>query len=293
MLTGILPFTADSALGIAMKQISDPVPGNLSLYPDVGPELRAAVHRALEKRREDRFQTASEFEAALARAAVVPLRPAPPPLRVEDAFPPGSLPEGPAAYARSRPDAPPDRRVETRTPVASHRVPRPEEAGPTASSLAARAAPVTQPAPPRPPARPTVFVVLVDGAERIGLTKAFTATGCTPVEARSGEEALELLMSRTPDAVIVDVVLPKTDGFEVARILKGTPTFAKVPVLLLGARVDRSQEHFAKQVGADAILARPVPERELVERTWRLLTARGFHRTDGPSARAGAGPAKT
>ena len=35
MLTGVLPFTADSALGIAMKQISEPVPGNLSLYPDV------------------------------------------------------------------------------------------------------------------------------------------------------------------------------------------------------------------------------------------------------------------
>ena len=37
MLTGVLPFTADSALGIAMKQISEPVPGNLSLYPDVSP----------------------------------------------------------------------------------------------------------------------------------------------------------------------------------------------------------------------------------------------------------------
>ena len=69
MLAGVLPFTADSALGIAMKQISEPVPGNLSLYPDVSPALRAVVHRALEKRREDRFQTAAALDAALVRAA--------------------------------------------------------------------------------------------------------------------------------------------------------------------------------------------------------------------------------
>jgi serine/threonine protein kinase len=286
MLTGVLPFTADSALGIAMKQISETVPGNLSLYPDVTPELRAAVHRALEKRREDRFSSASEFEAALGRVASAPPRPANLPPRVEDAFPPGSLPEGLLDFSRPRREAP-DRRVETRTPVATHRARQPDEAAPPSPPAPVRTAPGTLPAPPRPPARPTVFVVLADGAERIALAQAFNATGCTPVEARSGEEALELLMSRSPDAVILDVVLPKTDGFEVARILKGTPTFAKVPVLLLGARVDRAQEHFAKQVGADAILARPVAERELVERAWRLLAPRGFHRTDGPAGRPG------
>lgn len=83
----------------------------------------------------------------------------------------------------------------------------------------------------------------------------------------------------------MDVALPKADGFEVARILKGTPTFAEVPVLLLGVRVDRAQEHFARQVGASELLSRPVSERELVERTWRLLATRGFYRDELPSAR--------
>jgi CheY-like chemotaxis protein len=81
----------------------------------------------------------------------------------------------------------------------------------------------------------------------------------------------------------MDVALPKADGFEVARILKGTPTFASVPVLLLGTRVDRSQEHFAKQVGASEILARPVSEKDLVERVWRLLGARGYYRDEAQS----------
>ncbi|RXL40388.1 response regulator, partial [Citrobacter sp. AAK_AS5] len=76
--------------------------------------------------------------------------------------------------------------------------------------------------PPRPTGRPTVFVVMSDGAERISVATALTETGCVAVEARSGEEAFELLMARSPDAVVMDVALPKADGFEVARILKGT-----------------------------------------------------------------------
>jgi DNA-binding response OmpR family regulator len=124
-----------------------------------------------------------------------------------------------------------------------------------------------------------------NGAERISTGKAFSDAGCNAIEARSGEEVLELLMSRSPDAVVMDVTLPKADGFEVARILKGTPTFAQIPVLLLGTRVDRSQEHFAKQVGASEILARPVSERDLVARVWKLLGARGFYQDEAGSAR--------
>ena len=141
------------------------------------------------------------------------------------------------------------------------------------------------PAPPRPTGRPTVFVVLADGADRISMGKALADSGCNAVEARSGEEVLDLLMSRLPDAVVMDVALPKADGFEVARILKATPIFARVPVLLLGTRVDRSQEHFARQVGASDILARPISEREIVERTWRLLGPLGFYRDEVQSAR--------
>jgi serine/threonine protein kinase len=296
MLSGVLPFTADSALGIAMKQISEPVPGNLSLYPDVSPKLRSAVHRALEKRREDRFQSASAFEAALARAEAE-----------LSAGPTGgdsqamsreieAVLEDLDASARVRRESQP-RSADTSTPVVPHRVrvasppaaqAPPAAAGPPTAQRPLRPPPTVPsrtvpPRVPRPTGPPTVFVVLSDGAERISTGKAFADSGCTSIEARTGEEVLELLMSRSPDAVIMDVALPKADGFEVARILKGTPTFASVPVLLLGTRVDRSQEHFAKQVGASEILARPVSEKDLVERVWRLLGARGFYRDEAQS----------
>ena len=320
MLAGVLPFTADSALGIAMKQISEAVPGNLSLYPDVSPGLRGAVHRALEKRREDRFQTASELEAAFARAEVESSSVVRTPggdersraidevladldaaARARRAGADGDLdtrtplvqrhPQGggfplphPAAPAEApRPAAPAPRPSELAPPtVPSARVSPPPRFAP-ASGHAISAPPA--PAPPRPTGRPTVFIVLADGADRISMGKALADSGCTAVEARSGEEVLDLLMSRQPDAVVMDVALPKADGFEVARILKATPIFARVPVLLLGTRVDRSQEHFARQVGASDILARPISEREIVERTWRLLGPLGFYRDEVQSTR--------
>ena len=135
MLAGVLPFTADSALGIAMKQISEPVPGNLSLYPDVSPGLRNAVHRALEKRREDRFQSASELEAAFARAEERADR------RVDG--------------RRRRCDEPRDRRrprgPRRRGPVAPRPRPATSTRGPRSSSIAPRS---KLPSRPRRPLRP-------------------------------------------------------------------------------------------------------------------------------------------
>ncbi len=331
MLAGVLPFTADSALGIAMKQISEAVPGNLSLYPDVTTGLRSAVHRALEKRREDRFQTASELEAAFARAEVESASATRPSENDERSRAIDEVLADLDAAARSR-RAAAGADVDTRTPlvqrhpqeggfplphpappaptprpagpairpsevapptVPSARVsPPPRFAPPSVHSIPAPPAPA--PPPPRPTGRPTVFIVLADGADRISMGKALADSGCNAVEARSGEEVLDLLMSRLPDAVVMDVALPKADGFEVARILKATPIFARVPVLLLGTRVDRSQEHFARQVGASDILARPISERDIVERTWRLLGPLGFYRDEAQTARiTRPGPRRT
>jgi serine/threonine protein kinase/CheY-like chemotaxis protein len=319
MLAGVLPFTADSALGIAMKQISEAVPGNLSLYPDVSPRLSEAVHRALEKRREDRYQSASELEAAFARAAEEKVAPAAPSGGDAKSRAINEVLADLDAAARAR-RAAASADLDTRTPLVQRHpgggapttvrpvekdqallphttVSHPETvAPPTVPSArvsmpqrtvppSPAPAPPVAPAPPRPTGRPTVFLVLADGAERISMGKALSDSGCIAVEARSGEEALDLLMSRMPDAVVMDVVLPKADGFEVARILKATPIFARVPVLLLGTRVDRSQENFARQVGASDIVARPVAERELIARTWRLLGPLGFYRDEVQSAR--------
>ncbi|MCE7960427.1 serine/threonine protein kinase, partial [Acidobacteria bacterium ACD] len=66
-LTGALPFQGESPVATAMKQVNDPVPDTLSSFPDVPPELVAVVHRCLEKKPDQRFQTVAELEAELAQ----------------------------------------------------------------------------------------------------------------------------------------------------------------------------------------------------------------------------------
>ena len=88
-----------------------------------------------------------------------------------------------------------------------------------------------RPLPPRParPAAPRSSSSWRTGRTGSRWARRSPIPGCIAVEARSGEEVLDLLMSRLPDAVVMDVALPKADGFEVARILKATPIFAQGP----------------------------------------------------------------
>lgn len=65
MLTGRVPFTGDTPLGVVVKQVTDPPPRPSTLRPDVDPRLEEICLRALEKRPEDRFQSAGEMRAAL------------------------------------------------------------------------------------------------------------------------------------------------------------------------------------------------------------------------------------
>ncbi len=175
MLAGVLPFTADSALGIAMKQISEAVPGNLSLYPDVSPGLRDAVHRALEKRREDRFQSASDLDAAFARSETEKSSPAPGPAGDAKSRAIDEVLADLDAAARSRRTAAAGD-LDTRTPLVQH---RPHGEAPLAPPPATPRTepPPPAPAPPRPTGRPTVFIVLADGADRISMGKALARLG--------------------------------------------------------------------------------------------------------------------
>ncbi|HRG94871.1 MAG TPA: serine/threonine-protein kinase [Polyangiaceae bacterium] len=65
MLTGRVPFTGDTPLGVVVKQVTDPPPRPSSIRPEVDPRLEEICLRALEKRPEDRFQSAGEMRAAL------------------------------------------------------------------------------------------------------------------------------------------------------------------------------------------------------------------------------------
>jgi len=75
--------------------------------------------------------------------------------------------------------------------------------------------------------------------------------------ARDGEEALELARREKPDLLLLDVLMPEIDGYEVCRRLKEDPETAFIKIIMLTALVEESGEMKAKAAGADGYLTKP------------------------------------
>lgn len=93
--------------------------------------------------------------------------------------------------------------------------------------------------------------------------------GVDVVEAADGHEALEHAATRTPDLVILDLMLPGLDGLEVFRRLRADSI--GIPVLMLTARGDEEDRVLGLEMGADDYVAKPFSPRELVLRVQSLL----------------------
>jgi DNA-binding response OmpR family regulator len=103
------------------------------------------------------------------------------------------------------------------------------------------------------------------------------------VVARDGEAALEQARKTAPDLVLLDVMLPKLDGFEVCRALRKSST---VPILLLTAKDSEIDKVVGLEIGADDYMTKPFSMRELMARVKAQL--RRSARTEPPGS-AGAG----
>ena len=89
--------------------------------------------------------------------------------------------------------------------------------------------------------------------------------------AGDGEEALAVARQQKPDLVLLDVLMPKKDGYEVCRALKGEPGTAEIKVLILTALVQESDREKARQAGADGYFSKPFSPMALLKRIGELL----------------------
>jgi two-component system sensor histidine kinase/response regulator len=120
--------------------------------------------------------------------------------------------------------------------------------------------------------RPSVLVVDDEPMNRSLLRASLSAT-CDVAEAASGPAALALLAARPVDLVLLDVMMPGMDGFEVCRRIKAAqPDY--LPVLLVTALGDQSDKNEGLEAGADDFLTKPVDRRELLLRTRAFLRLR-------------------
>lgn len=114
----------------------------------------------------------------------------------------------------------------------------------------------------------TILVVEDEATLRESLRYTFARQGYRVITASDGPSALEAARTYRPDLVILDLILPGMDGFEVCRLLRRD---SSVPILILTARDEEVDRVLGLELGADDYVTKPFSMRELVARVKALL----------------------
>ncbi len=108
-------------------------------------------------------------------------------------------------------------------------------------------------------------VLLVEDEKNIilGVRTCLDAVGYRVHVVEDGEQALKYLETRKPDLVLLDLMLPKVDGFEVLKTIKQDDSTKEIPVIVLTAKVSREDQKKAQDLGADCYMTKPFRPQEL------------------------------
>ena len=120
-------------------------------------------------------------------------------------------------------------------------------------------------------------ILIVDDEPSIVLSLEFLMRreGFEVSVATDGEEALQALALRTPDLVILDIMLPKLNGFEVCQRIRADARWRGIKVLMLTAKGRETEVAKGLGVGADAYVTKPFSTRDLVAQVKQLLEQAG------------------
>jgi DNA-binding response OmpR family regulator len=139
------------------------------------------------------------------------------------------------------------------------------------------------PASPDPPAAPKRILVAEDEPSIVvSLEFLLKGAGYEVVIARDGGEALAAAEARMPDLMVLDIMLPVVNGFELCRRIRQNPSLQHIPILLLTARGRESEIAKGLALGATAYMTKPFATRELIRTVADLLA--GAAAGGGPSA---------
>jgi len=91
------------------------------------------------------------------------------------------------------------------------------------------------------------------------------------ITARDGEEGLEKAKSESPDLIILDVMMPKIDGYKVCGLLKNDEQYKNIPIILFTGKAQDDFKEVGKKVGADAFITKPFDALVLLAKIEELL----------------------
>lgn len=114
---------------------------------------------------------------------------------------------------------------------------------------------------------------MVDDEEDLVKTVAFRleANGYEVTSAYNGMEAIDKVHKDNPDLVILDIMLPKIDGYKVCGLLKKDPRYKDIPIIMFSARAQESDIKMGEEAGADAYITKPFEPQALLEKIRELL----------------------
>jgi class 3 adenylate cyclase/CheY-like chemotaxis protein len=129
------------------------------------------------------------------------------------------------------------------------------------------------------PDEPIVVLAVDDLEQNLRLLDAvLSPRGFSVVTASSGEEALEQLARHDVDLVLLDIMMPGIDGYEVCRRIRSVPQWRFLPVVMITASGDQEKRH-ALEAGADDFVSKPFDPAELIARVASLARLKRYHDT--------------
>lgn len=141
-------------------------------------------------------------------------------------------------------------------------------------ALKGKSRPRPLPAPAQEPLReriPQALVVDDSISMRRALQGPLANAGYDVRLARDGVEALGMMLAELPDVMILDIEMPRLDGFELLSVIRGNEALARVPVVILTSRAAEKHHRQAMELGARAYLTKPCPDDVLITTLQRVL----------------------
>ncbi|MDX2097369.1 MAG: response regulator [Leptolyngbyaceae cyanobacterium bins.59] len=123
-------------------------------------------------------------------------------------------------------------------------------------------------------------VLVVDDSQtlRFMMTELLRANAFKVTAVRDGEEALQQIEEDCPDVVVLDIVMPRLNGYEVCRRLKSNPATQNVSVILCSSNATDVDRYWGLKQGADAYLCKPFRPEELIDTVKQVLQGTISHR---------------
>ncbi len=128
------------------------------------------------------------------------------------------------------------------------------------------------------------ILVVDDDKDIVRLVRGYLEKdGYRVLTAYNGDSAVHTIASEKPDLVVLDLMLPDRDGFDITRAVRGNPSLRATPIIMLTARVEDMDKILGLEMGADDYITKPFNPRELVARV-RALLRRTELDADGPGS---------